>query len=68
MSLPEKNRRLFALETDLPVGLGDFQTTPSLDPEENSDLAGYLAFLEAIGAFKTKKTEVKIYPEEFQLR
>lgn len=36
-------------------------------PEINHDLASYIMFLETIGAFKTRKTAVKIYQEEFTL-
>jgi hypothetical protein len=67
MNLWEKNRKLLSLETDLPVTPGDSRSNTLSGPEESRDLAGYLTFLEAIGAFESKKTEVKIYPEEFQL-
>ena len=30
------------------------------------DLAGYIAWLEEIGAFKTRKVDVQIYPERFE--
>ncbi len=35
--------------------------------EADRDLASYLTFLEAIGAFESRKTDVKIYSEEFKL-
>jgi len=31
------------------------------------DLAGYIMWLEEIGAFKTRKVDAKIYPERFEL-
>jgi hypothetical protein len=31
------------------------------------DLAGYIMWLEEIGAFKTRKVDAKIYPEMFEL-
>ncbi len=68
MNLPAKeNRKLLTLETDLPLTPEDFRAMSRPHPEEDRDLAGYLIFLEAIGAFKTRKTEVKIYSEEFSL-
>ena len=67
MNLPEKNRKLLALETDLPLTPEDFRAMSPPHHEEDRNLAGYLIFLEAIGAFKSKKTGVKIYPEEFEL-
>ena len=68
MNLPAKeNRKLLTLETDLPLTPEDFRAMSRLILRKTVDLAGYLIFLEAIGAFKTKKTEVKIYSEEFSL-
>ena len=67
MNLPAKNRKLHTLETDLPLTPEDIRAMSPPQPEQDSDLAGYLIFLETIGAFKTKKTEVKIYSEEFRL-
>jgi len=59
--------RLLALETDLPLTPEDVRAMRRPSPETNHDLASYIIFLETIGAFKTKKTAVKIYPEEFTL-
>ena len=67
MSLPEKDRKLLALETALPLTPVDFQAMSQPPREEDRDLAGYLTFLEEIGAFSSKKTKVEIYSEEFEL-
>ncbi len=67
MSLPEKDRKLLALETAFPLTPVDFQTMGQPPREEDRDLAGYLSFLEEIGAFSSKKTKVKIYSERFEL-
>jgi hypothetical protein len=67
MNLPEKTRKLLSLETDLRLTAEDFRAMSPPHHEADHDLAGYLIFLEAIGAFKSKKTGVKIYLEEFEL-
>ena len=67
MSLPEKDRKLLALETDLAPTPVEFQAMNQPPREEDRDLAGYLTFLEEIGAFSSKKTKVKIYSEQFEL-
>ena len=67
MNLPEKNRKLLALETDLPLTPEDFRAMSPPHHEEDRNLDGYFIFLEAIGAFKSRKTGVKIYSEEFKL-
>ncbi len=60
------------LEVDLPVSEEDCralrQPPPAgVPPTGHRDLAQYIAFLEEIGAFKTKKTDVTVYPEQFEL-
>jgi hypothetical protein len=68
MSLPERDSKLLALETALPLTQEDFQTMGQPLRQEDRDLAGYLTFLEEIGAFSSKKTKkVEIYSEEFEL-
>lgn len=67
MSSREKNKYLLNLERDMPLPPQDFEAMRKIpNLQDNSDLAAYLDFLEEIGAFKTKKTEVKIYPEQFK--
>lgn len=67
MNSSARNSRRLALETDLPMTPEDVRTLRRPSPEPNHDLASYLMFLETIGAFRTRKTAVKIYPEEFTL-
>ena len=58
---------MLELENDLPLTPEDFlimRTPPPHDPE---DLASYLDFLEAIGAFASKKEAGRLYTEEFCL-
>lgn len=68
MNSSVRNSKLLALETDLPLTPEDLRATRRPFPETNADLAGYLMFLQVIGAFKTRKTMVKIYTGEFTLR
>jgi len=67
MNSSARNSRLLALETDLPLTPEDVRAMRPPFPEINHDLASYIMFLKTIGAFKTRKTAVKIYPEEFTL-
>ena len=67
MNSPVGSSRLLALETDLPLTPEDVRAMRRPSPETNHDLASYIIFLETIGAFRTRKTAVKIYPEEFTL-
>lgn len=67
MNSSARNSRLLALETDLPLTPEDVRAMRRPFPEINHDLASYIMFLETIGAFKTRKTAVKIYQEEFTL-
>ena len=68
MNLPVRSKKLLNLEADLPLTPEDFHAMSAPHPKEDQDLADYLIFLETIGAFNTKKTEVKIYQDEFSLR
>ena len=72
MSLPEKCKNL------LGTGLLDLDSGLVLTPDDcramkrtscgcDMDLAGYIMWLEEIGAFKTRKAGAKIYPERFEL-
>ncbi len=67
MNSSARNSRWLTLETDLPLTPEEVRAMRRPSPETNHDLASYLMLLEMIGAFKTKKTAVKIYPEEFTL-
>ena len=70
MNSPKQNKRTIDLDKDLPVTPEDIQAQGHLCAKracDHSDLAGYLAFLDEIGAFSTKKTSVKIYQEVFTL-
>ncbi len=67
MNSSARNSRLLALETDLPLPPEVVRAMRQPSSETNHDHARYLMFLETIGAFKTKKTAVKSYPEEFTL-
>jgi len=67
MNSSARNSRLLALETDLPLTPEDLRVMRRPSSDTNHDLASYLMFLETIGAFKTRKTAVKIYPKEFTL-
>lgn len=67
MTLPGKSKGMLDLETDLALTPEDFQamSPPALGLER--DLARYLAFLDEIGVFESKKVDAKVYPEEFEL-
>jgi|WetSurMetagenome_2_1015567.scaffolds.fasta_scaffold07504_3 hypothetical protein len=67
MSLSGKNKDLLSLETDLPLTREDVKAMSQHPLVADRDLANYLTFLEAIGAFESRKTDVKIYSEEFKL-
>jgi hypothetical protein len=67
MNLPEESRKLLSLETDLHLTPEDFRVMSQPHHETDHDLASYLIFLEAIGAFKSKKIGAKICLEEFEL-
>jgi hypothetical protein len=59
--------RLLDLESGLPLTPKDFRAMKRCVGGHDLDLAGYLMWLEQIGAFKTSKTDVKIYQERFEL-
>jgi hypothetical protein len=58
---------MLELENDLLLTPEDFLIMRKPPPHESEDLASYLDFLEAIGAFASKKVKGKLYPEEFCL-
>lgn len=67
MSLQGKNKGWIDLERDMTIIPEDTVAMRRPEGGENShDLSEYLYFLEAIGAFATRKTEVKIYKERFE--
>ncbi len=67
MNLPGESNILPDLESGLPLTPEDFQAMKRSDSMHDLDLAGYIAWLEEIGAFKTRKVDVQIYPERFEL-
>ena len=72
MSLPEKcknllSNRLLDLDSGLVLTPEDCRAMKRTSCGGNMDLAGYIMWLEEIGAFKTRKIDAKIYPERFEL-
>ncbi len=72
MSLPEKcknliSNRLLDLDADLVLTPEDCQAMKRPSCKHDMDLAGYIMWLEEIGAFKTRKLDAKMYPERFEL-
>ena len=72
MSSPEKcknllSNRLLDLDSGLVLTPEDFQAMKRMSCGCDVDLAGYIMWLEEIGAFKTRKIDAKIYPERFEL-
>ena len=72
MSLQEKtkelpNKKLLDLESGLALTPEDFRAMKRSGRGHDMDLAGYIMWLEEIGAFKTRKADAKIYPERFEL-
>lgn len=72
MSLPGESKKscskkLLDLESGLALTPEDFRAMRSSRGGHDPDLAGYIMWLEEIGAFKTRKADVKIFPERFQL-
>jgi hypothetical protein len=67
MNSLQKSRKSLDLETDLLLTPDDFQTMRRRPQWVDRDLSSYLNFLEEVGAFKTQKTGVKIYGEQFEL-
>lgn len=68
MSLPRKSRKPIDLEADIPLTSADFEAMRQpLHDQDQGDLAAYLKFLDEIGAFTSKKVDVKIYSEDFEL-
>jgi hypothetical protein len=72
VNLSEKNKKILTkklldLESDLPLTPEDFRAMKHSSGGHVPDLAGYITWLEEIGAFKTRKADPKIYPERFEL-
>jgi hypothetical protein len=72
MSLQEESKKspckkLLDLESGLPLTPEDFRAMKRCVGGQPMDLAGYVMWLEQIGAFKTGKADAKIYPERFEL-
>ena len=67
MNLPMSSKKILDLEADLALTPEDFRAMGQKPPVEDRDLSSYLDFLEEIGAFETRKTDVKIYEEQFEL-
>ena len=74
MSLPAESKKplnekqeLLDPESGLPLTPKDFQAMKRWAGGHDLDLAGYIMWLEQIGAFKTRKVDPKIYPVRFEL-
>ncbi len=72
MSLPGEskkllNKKLLDLESGLPLTRKDFLAMKRSRGGHDLNLAGYIIWLEEIGAFETRKVNPKIYAERFEL-
>ncbi len=69
MTSSEKSKKsnIINLETDLSLTQKDFTAMRKKPFKKDQDLEGYIDFLEAIGAFKSKKIKTKFYDAEFEL-
>ena len=69
MTSSEKSKKsnTIDLETDLSLSKEDFTAMRKKPFKKERDLKGYIDFLEAIGAFKSKKIKTKFYNAEFEL-
>ena len=67
MSSPGKNEKMLDLEKGLSLSPEDMRAMSEPPRPGKWNLLEYITFLEEIGAFRTRKTEVKIYPEPFKL-
>jgi hypothetical protein len=72
MNSPEKcknllSTRLLDLDSGLVLTPEDCRAMRRTSCGYEMDLAGYIMWLEEIGAFKTRKVDAKIYPERFEL-
>ncbi len=69
MTSSEKSKKSnnINLETDLALSQKDFTAMKKKSFKKEQDLEGYIDFLEAIGAFKSKKIKTKFYDAEFEL-
>jgi hypothetical protein len=61
------NKTLLDLESGLPLTRKDFRAMKRSRGGHDLDLAGYIIWLEEIGAFETRKADAKIYAERFEL-
>ena len=64
---PDSESKLLNLDSDLPLTPEDFRAMKRAPRGRHPDLAAYIAWLEEIGAFKTRKPDPKIYTERFEL-
>ena len=62
-----QSEKLLDLESGFALTPGDFQAMKRRRGGQDMDLAGYIMWLEEIGAFKTRKADAKIYRERFEL-
>jgi hypothetical protein len=69
MTSSEKSKKSnnINLEIDLSLSQKDFTAMRKKPFKKDQDLEGYIDFLEAIGAFKSKKIKTKFYDAEFEL-
>lgn len=61
------SEKLLDLESGFVLTPGDFQAMKKRRGGHDLDLAGYIMWLEEIGALKTRKADAKIYQERFEL-
>ncbi len=62
-----QSEKLLDFESGFALTPGDFQAMKRRWGGQDLDLAGYIMWLEEIGAFKTRKADAKIYRERFEL-
>jgi len=67
MSSQAKKIPVHNLESAMPLSPEDFPVMGAPPCIERRDLAGYLEFLDEIGAFETRKRPPRIYDEIFEL-
>jgi hypothetical protein len=56
---------MLEIEKDLPLTAEEFLVMRAPSSRDPQDLAAYPDFLEAVGAFESKKAEARLYAEEF---
>ena len=62
-----KKNKDINLEADFLLSQKDFIAMRKKPFKKEQNLEGYIDFLEAIGAFKSKKVKAKFYDAEFEL-